>query len=229
MTDISEELRRALGALDTPTVCNAIEVVDESRRARGFNVKPFICAHPELPSVVAFARTVRIRAQHRPAQPPDSVGYYTYIAEGGPTPSIAIIQDLDDTPGYGAHWGEINTNVHYGLGCLGVVTNGSVRDIPDSNEHFQMLAGMINPSPAWVHVVDWGGAVSVHGMEVQDGDLIHADLHGAVVVPIDKAEQVVEAAKRIAAQERILIDAAQQPGFDIEKMQAAWKGMREIH
>ena len=130
---------------------------------------------------------------------------------------------------FGAHWGEVNTNVHYGLGCLGVVTNGSVRDIPDSNEHFQMLAGMINPSHCWVHVVDWGGAVSVHGMEVSDGDLIHADRHGAVVVPIDKAEQVVEAARRIATQERILIDAAQQPGFNIEKMKAAWKGMSEIH
>ncbi len=60
-------------------------------------------------------------------------------------------------------------------------------------------------------------------------DLIHADLHGAVVVPIDKAEQVVAAAKVIAAQERILIDAARQPGFNIEKMKAAWKGMSEIH
>ncbi|MDG1861097.1 MAG: hypothetical protein P8J49_05840 [SAR324 cluster bacterium] len=42
----------------------------------------------------------------------------------------------------------MNNNVHYGLGCLGVVTNSSVRDIPDSQENFQMLARMINPSHA---------------------------------------------------------------------------------
>ena len=120
MSELSEELGKALGELDTPTVCNALEAVDPSRRARGFNTRPLVCVHPELPPIVGFARTARIRAQHRPAKPQDSVGYYTYIAEGGPVPSIAVIQDLDDTPGYGALWGEVNTNVHYGLGCVGL-------------------------------------------------------------------------------------------------------------
>ncbi|MDA0788544.1 MAG: RraA family protein [Proteobacteria bacterium] len=229
MSELSEELARALGALDTPTVCNALEVVDPNRRARGFNIKPLVCARPALPPVVAFARTARIRAQHRPAKPQDSVGYYTYIAEGGPLPSIAVIQDLDETPGYGALWGEVNTNVHYGLGCKGLVTNGSVRDIPDSAENFQMLAGMINPSHAWVHVVDWGMTVNVHGMECDDGDLVHADMHGACVIPIANAADVVTEADRIMKRERILINAAREPGFNMEKMKKAWAGMAEIH
>ncbi len=92
-----------------------------------------------------------------------------------------------------------------------------------------MLAGMVNPSHAWVHVVDWGMPVNVHGMEVEHGDLVHADRHGAVVIPLDKAEAVIEAAGKIMARERILIEAAQQPGFDMEKMRAAWKGMADIH
>ena len=159
----------------------------------------------------------------------DGDGYYTYIAEGGPLPSVVVIQDLDEIPGYGAFWGEVNTNVHYGLGCLGVVTNGCIRDIPDSQENFQMLAGMINPSHAWVHVVDWGTPVTIHGMEVEDGNLIHADMHGAVVIPSKSAKDVIEEAKKIAAKERILITASQQPGFNMEKMREAWKGMTEIH
>lgn len=229
MTELDATLLEALKALDTPTICNALEVAEPNRRTCGFNVKPLVCAHPELPPVVAFARTARIRATHRPARNQDSVGYYTYIAEGGPQPSVVIVQDLDEVPGYGALWGEVNTNVHLGLGCQGVITNGSIRDLPDAAADFQMLAGMVNPSHAWVHVVDWGGSVNVHGMEVDHGDLIHADQHGAVVIPLESAENVVEQARKIMARERILIDAAKQPGFNIDKMREAWAGMAEIH
>ena len=144
-------------------------------------------------------------------------------------PSVAIIEDIDDTPGYGAHWGEVNTNIHYGLGCLGVITNGSVRDIPDSQPNFQMLAGMVNPSHAWVNVVDWGLTVNVHGMEVSHDDLVHADQHGAVVVPVSDVQAVIEEAARIMAKEHVVISAAKTPGFNMEKLRAAWKGMAEIH
>ncbi len=229
MSELSTEVMKALGELDTPTVCNALEAVNPDRRARGFNIRPLVCARPELPPIVGYARTARIRAQHKGARPQDSEGYYTYIAEGGPVPSIAVIEDLDDTPGYGALWGEVNTNVHYGLGCMGLVTNGSVRDIPDSAENFQMLAGMVNPSHAWVHVVDWGSTVNVHGIECDDGNLVHADMHGACVIPIENAEAVVETAALIAKRERVLISAAREPGFNMDKMREAWKGIAELH
>ncbi|MBT6890268.1 MAG: hypothetical protein P8P91_05315 [Pseudomonadales bacterium] len=227
--ELSPEIWNALLALDTPTVCNALEIVNPARRARGFNIRPFVCVRPSLPPILGFARTVRIRAAHKPVRRMDADGYYSYIAEGGATPSIAIIQDVDDTPGYGAHWGEVNTNIHFGLGCLGVVTNGSVRDIPDSQAQFQMLAGMINPSHAFVNVVDWGGDVNVHGMEVSDSNLVHADMHGAVVVPAEDAEAIVEEATKIMARERIVIEASQRPGFNMAKLREAWKGQTEIH
>jgi regulator of RNase E activity RraA len=229
MTQVAEALLTKLRTFDTPTICNALEAVDPSRRARGFNVRPFVCVRPALPPVVAYARTVRIRATHKPVKPQDSNGYYTYIAEGGPVPSIVIVEDMDEVPGFGALWGEVNTNVHYGLGCMGLVTNGSVRDIPDSQPKFQMLAGMVNPSHAWVHVVDWGHAVNIHGMEVADGDLVHADQHGAVVIPAASVEAIIEEVKKLVARERIVIDASQKPGFNMEKLRAAWKGMAEIH
>ena len=227
--ETSSEIWNALLALDTPTVCNALEVVNPGRRAWGFNIRPFVCVRPALSPMLGFARTVRIRAAHRPAKRMDADGYYQYIAEGGPMPSIAIVQDVDDTPGYGAYWGEVNTNIHFGLGCLGVVTNGSVRDIPDSQEKFQMLAGMINPSHAFVNVVDWGGDVNVHGMEVSHANLVHADMHGAVVVPAGDAEAIVEEAAKIMAREHIVIEASQKPGFNTEKLREAWKGQAEIH
>ena len=122
-----------------------------------------------------------------------------------------------------------NYNIHFGLGCLGVVTNGSVRDIPDSQPNFQMLAGMINPSHAWVNVIDWELTVNVHGMEVDHNDLVHADQHGSVVIPMANAADIITEAEKIMARERIVIEAAQTPGFNMVKLRSAWKGMSEIH
>ena len=118
MSEISAKTAKALGELDTPTICNAVEVVAPERRNRGFNIRPFVCAHRELPPIVGYARTARIRAQHQPVKSSNAIGYYTHVAEGGPLPSIVVIEDVDDTPGYGAFWGEVNTNVHCGLGCM---------------------------------------------------------------------------------------------------------------
>jgi len=229
MKKIKNKIFEILNQLDTPTICNALEVVIPERRTRGFNVRPFFCAHPELSSIVGYARTARIRSTHKPEKPSDYDGYYKYISENNNLPTIVVIQDIDEIVGYGAFWGEVNTNIHYGLGCLGVITNGSIRDIPDSQENFQMLAGMVNPSHAWAHVIDWGNPVSIHGLDVEDGNLIHADMHGAVVIPSKSVEQVIYESKRIIKKEKILIQATQKKGFNMDKLREAWKLMDEIH
>jgi regulator of RNase E activity RraA len=182
--------------------------------------------------MVGYARTATIRAmqpQDRSSPTPNlSQQYYAYI-DSGPKPSIVIIQDLDDSRGYGAFWGEVNSNIHCGLGCQGVITDGSVRDIPDAAEGFQMLADRIGPSHAFVHVVSFGEDVEVAGMKVSDGDLVHADQHGAVVIPADVASGVPGAAERIARVESVVIEAAQQPGFDFDALKRAWGKQAEIH
>jgi len=212
----------ALSALDTPTVCNALEVVAPDRRGGGYSVAPFFCPRPELGSMVGYARTATIRAMHptqRSAAENTKVRLAYYEDQGsGPGPRVTVIQDLDPVPGYGAWWGEVNTNVHQGLGSLGVITNGSIRDLPDSAPGFHLMAGMPGPSHAYVHVVDYAISVTVHGMTVEPGDLIHADQHGAVVVPVEVATEIPAAAAKIAASEHVLISASQQPGFSIDKL-----------
>ncbi|MEL7210633.1 MAG: RraA family protein [Actinomycetota bacterium] len=217
MTELTDADLDALRQLDTPTVCNALEVVAPARRGYGYTVEPFFCPRPELAPIVGYARTGTIRAMQQSerdaaADTAARLDYYDHIGSG-PGPTITVIQDLDAVPGYGAWWGEVNTNIHQGLGSLGVITNGSIRDLDDAAEGFQMLAGMANPSHAWVRIVDHGILVTVHGMTVRPGDLIHADQHGAVVIPPDVAAEVPGAAAKIAAGERVIIEAAQQPGF----------------
>ena len=219
---VEADVLKGLRGLDTPTVCNALEIVVPERRATGFSVLPFVCRDPSAPPMVGYARTATIRARERSGRAPaddltERMGYYRHMAEG-PGPTITVIEDLDSVPGYGAWWGEVNSYLHKGLGSLGVITNGSIRDIDDWADGFGALAGSINPSHAWVHLVEYAVPVHVHGMDVNPGDLIHADRHGAVVVPDAAAAQIVDAAAKIAARESVLIEASQQPDFDIDAL-----------
>jgi regulator of RNase E activity RraA len=113
--------------------------------------------------------------------------------------------------------------VHKALGALGVVTDGSIRDIPMIAEGFQMLAAAVVPSHAYVHVVEFGIAVEVAGMAANSGDLIHADRHGAVVVPMDKIDAMQAAAEKLAATEARIIAAAKSGG-GVAAIKAALRG-----
>jgi regulator of RNase E activity RraA len=178
--------------------------------------------------MVGFAKTVTMRAKD--AVPLGQGGYmqkrldYLDYVAAEPRPGIAVIEDLDDPVGYGAFWGEVQSNVHKALGCLGTITNGSVRDIPQIAEGFQMLAGSIAPSHAYVHVVDFALDVTIHGMAVKSGDLIHADRHGAVVVPVDRIDAMQGANEGLSAREAKIIAAARKPGATVEQIKAAMKG-----
>ena len=216
----------ALRALDTPSVCNAIEIVAPERRAWGFTTRTLHCARPALPPMVGYARTSTIRAKRPPSAAPEAVRekrfrYLDYLA-AAPGPTVAVVQDLDDgEAGFGSFWGEVNTNVHKALGCLGAITNGSARDLDMLAEDFQILAGVVAPSHGFVHLVDFGGPASIAGMVVESGDLIHADRHGAVVVPAGAARAVVEAAALVARREAVVIEAARAPGAGAEAIKNA--------
>ncbi|MGA2892250.1 MAG: RraA family protein [Xanthobacteraceae bacterium] len=223
---MSESQFAFLRSIDTPTVCNLIEIVAPERRGAGYTVSHLHCPFPDLPPMVGFAKTVTMRARDAvsgPSYMAKRMDYLDYVA-GEPRPSIAVIEDLDDPAGYGAFWGEVQTNVHKALGCLGTITNGSVRDIPQVAEGFQMLAGSISPSHAYVHVVEFGLPVTIHGMAVKSGDLIHADRHGAVIVPVDKIDAMKPALEGLNKQEARIIAAARAPGASAESIKAAFRG-----
>lgn len=172
---------------DTPTICNGLEHLSAEYRVKSFTVEQMQCFDPNLPPIVGYARTAMIRSMSPPEGSPVEIrnmraNYYETIA-AGPGPSISVIQDLDPTPGFGAFWGEVNTAIHKGLGCLGVVTNGSFRDLDACAPGFQLLGGKVAPSHAWVHLVAIECEVNIFGMAVKPNDIIHADRHGAVVVP----------------------------------------------
>jgi regulator of RNase E activity RraA len=223
---VSEDQLAFLRSIDTPTVCNLIEIVAPERRGAGYTASHLHCPFPGLPPMVGFAKKATIRARHPvsgPSYMQKRLDCLDYVA-AAPRPSIVVIEDKDDPPGYGAFWGEVQTNVHKALGCRGAVTNGSIRDLAAVAEGFQMLAGSIAPSHAFVHVVDFGISVTIHGMEVQSGDLIHADRHGAVVVPEQSIDSMVAALDGLVKREAKIVAAARAPGATAESIKAAMQG-----
>ena len=224
----------ALTEFDTPTICNALELVVPARRAMGFTRRPLITAFPNLKPVVAFARTAIIRSREPHPRSRDEatkvrLAYYEQIA-AEPLPSIAVIQDIDaPDQGFGAFWGEVQSNIHKGLGCVGVITDGSVRDLDAMAPNFLVLAGSIMPSHAFVHLVEFGGTVSIAGMVVSANDIIHADRHGAVVIPPDAVAKIPEAVDLLTRRERVLIEASKQPGFSVDRLRQAYREQDEIH
>jgi regulator of RNase E activity RraA len=224
------ELFLELQKFDTPTIANALEIAQGRRSITGFTRQTLIAASPKLPPIVGYAKTVRIRCStpYDPAQRRmNQLAYYEHVARPE-QPTIAVVQDIDEQCGVGAFWGEVNTNVHWGLGCVGAVTNGSMRDLAMMHPQFQCLAAMLSPSHAWVQVVDFGGQLEVLGMTVSDGDIVHADLHGAIVIPRAALEKMPEAIDLMARREKVILDATKQPGFGIAALRDALAASAEV-
>jgi regulator of RNase E activity RraA len=214
---------------DTPTICNGLELVAPERRAIGFTVEPMIAADRKLPPIVGLARTGLIRAREKPRGPiPSREEWYDYVAADG-LPTIAVIQDIDDRPGFGAFWGEVQSTVHLALGVAGCVTNGSFRDVDMLAPGFQIIGGRIGPSHAHVHMVQMRCDANVFGMLATHDDVVHADFHGAVVIPADAVTRLPDAIDTIARREKTILDAARAPGFSSAKMREALKRASEIH
>ncbi|MBO1905842.1 RraA family protein [Microvirga sp. 3-52] len=230
---LSSEVFAALTAVDTPTVCNAIELVLGRRTAEGFTIRPVLAAHPNLPAIVGYARTALILSSLPSEDSPDAVrarriAYYRYVA-AHPGPAVVVLQDIDPRPGLGAFWGEVNVAIHKGLGARGVLTNGSMRDLGAVDPGFQILAGSLSPSHAFVRIEEFECPVEVFGLRVKPNDLVHADRHGAVIIDPELARELPRAIDLVTRKEAPILRAARSPGFTVEKLIEAWGEAEEMH
>jgi regulator of RNase E activity RraA len=223
----------ALTAFDTPTICNALEILAPETRARGYTHQPFVCGFPHMKPVIGYARTATIRsaqpsglpaAEHRRIRD----DYYRSI-DAGPKPALVVIQDLDKDAGIGAFWGEVQSAIHVGLGARGLLTNGSVRDLDQWAPGFQFLAAKISASHAYAHPTSVGGEVEVLGLRVRAGDLVHADRHGAVIVPLEWVRALPDAAREVAAREARILAVARGPDCTADKLIGVFRDLDAIH
>jgi regulator of RNase E activity RraA len=223
---MNNTLLNLLHKVDTPTVCNAIEVAQGERGFNAFTRGTMLASHPDAPAMVGYARTARIAAVTPPTEAPEVINarrmaYYRHMSEG-PRPAIVVVEDMDFPHCIGAYWGEINTTVHKGFGMSGALTNGVMRDLGDLPDGFPVVAGSIGPSHGFVHVKEVGTTVTIFGMEVANGDLMHADRHGALIIPSDVLPILEAAIHKLMDTEKLVLDPARRDGFDFHVFEAAW-------
>ncbi len=219
----------ALKRYNTPTIANAIEVFDVRGRHLGFLPHRIRCLLPDLPPIVGYAVTSRTRAAlpgEGEVGPDVNADYLRYVA-AQPGPKIAVGQDLDDPPGLGAQFGEVNATIHRKLGCVGHITDGCPRDLDEVAALGFGLFGL-NPcvSHAYVRLVDFGTPVELAGVPIEPGDLIHADKHGVCLVPHAIAPRLAEACAEVERLERPLLEHCRSEAFDLEeyiRLRAAMK------
>lgn len=218
---LTEEELDALRQFDTCMVANAIEKFNVRLRNTGFTDGKIRCMFPEFPPMVGYAVTGRLRS----GDPPIAGAYFrdrgdlwSRILES-PGPRILVLEDIDDKPGRGAFVGDMHAAILTALGCVGYVTNGAARELPSvRNMGMQLFAGNTAVSHAYAHIFDLGAAVTIDGMEVHTGTLLHGDQHGIVTVPTEIAAEVPNVASRLQRSEQQVIEFCRSKNFSIAKL-----------
>ena len=212
--DVLDALRR----YDSPTLSNAIETFDVRPRDEGFASMDIKCLFPELGPMVGCAATATIRARGSGGGDSDHSELWALV-RSLPEPRVVVVQDLDDPPGHGALWGEVQSTIYKALGCAGAVTDGCVRDLKEVREMgFHFFARGPGVSHAYVRLESVGVPVRVGGLTVRPGDLVHADQHGVLLVPREVAAELPAAADRIVEREQEFIRWVRSAEFDPDRL-----------
>jgi 4-hydroxy-4-methyl-2-oxoglutarate aldolase len=221
---LSSATLESLWRLSGSVVASSIETLRVRLPNTGFTDSSIHRIFDERPPMVGYAATVRIRTSEPPME---GRSYYKNtewwnhiltVAE----PRVVFIEDLDDPPGRGAFVGETHARILKALGCVGIVTNGTVRDV-DSVQllDFQMFAQGFSVSHAFAHVFDFGSAVSIAGMTVEPGSLIHGDELGVQTIPLEIAAKIPGTAEAILRSRQQFNELCRPENFSIDKLREA--------
>jgi len=215
---ISERDLDALRRLDTCTVANAIDTFAVRLRNVGFADARLRCMFEDFPAMVGYAATARLRT----ADPPVAGRVYREHADWWksildiPWPRVVVLTDLDNPPGRGAFLGDMHTAILRSLGCVGYVTNGAVRELPRVRElGLQVFAGNVAVSHSYAHIFDFGCAVTVGGLDVRPGDLLHGDRNGLLTVPLEIAGEIPPVAARLQQEEQRIMEFCCSRDFSV--------------
>jgi len=218
---VPEDALNALRRIDTCVVSNAIETFNVRLRNTGFTDARIHCMFPDLPPLVGYAATARLRSGDAPISGHayhDRSDWWRSILEI-PAPRVVVLQDMDKPPGIGAFLGDMHAAILKALGCVGYVTDGAVRELPRVRDMgFQLFAGNVTVSHAYAHIFDFGAPVNIGGLDVKPGDLLHGDLHGVLTVPKGLAPQIPAVAAQLQRGEQRIIDLCRSGEFSIDRL-----------
>lgn len=217
----------ALRQLDTCMVANAVETFNVRLRNTGFTTG-IQCMFPEARPMVGYAFTARLRSGEPPIASHafhDRSDLWNRIREAH-SPTVLVLEDMDDPPGRGAFVGDMHAAILKALGCVGYLTNGAVRELPSVRPTgFHLFAGSVAVSHAYAHIFDVGATITVGGTEVRTGDLLHGDRHGVLTIPSQIATAVSGVAAVLQKDEQVVIDFCRSGDFSVARLGELMKKM----
>jgi regulator of RNase E activity RraA len=210
-------------------VANAIETFNVRLHNTGFTNASIRCMFEDAPPMVGYAATARLRS----GEPPmvgntfhDRADFWNSILQI-PSPRILVLEDKDNPPGRGAFVGDMHAAILKALGCIGYVTNGAVRELAAVRAMgVQLFAGNVAVSHAYAHIFDLGASITVGGMEVRPGDLLHGDQHGLLTIPTEVAGAIPAVAAEIQMEEQKVINFCRSSTFSVAKLAEVMKKKR---
>lgn len=215
---LSPEQIETLRAIDTPTICNAIERFDVRGRVEGFFGMDIRCLSPELGTMLGYAITLTVDST-TPGIPPDDETRYAWLKamETSPKPSVLVMKDIGPQPRKSAHIGEVMGTIATRLGVVGVVTDGGVRDIVELKQlGFHCFAAGLVPSHGNPRLVEINVMLGIDGVRIHPGDLLHGDANGVTTIPLSIADQVADAAAQIRAREAEVMGYVKGSDFTVD-------------
>lgn len=229
---ITPQQLEALATLSTPTVANAIESFKIRLRNEGYINNAALNQLPKAQPMVGYAVTIKMRTDGPPPKGstyPNRSDWWDMIASL-PSPKIMVIQDADKYIGVGSLAGEVHGAIFKALGCIGIVTNGAVRDLDALQAmNLHVYSGHLSPSHAYAHIIDVGEPVELFGHTIRSGDLLHGDRHGIVNIPHYIAENVHGAALKMLQHERRIIDFCSAENFSIGKLRELVSALNDLN
>ena len=211
----------ALRALDACMVSNAIELFNVRLRNTGYTDASVRCMFDDFPPMVGYAATARVRSEEPPIDRRalhDRSDWWQSILEV-PAPRIVVLEDMDKPPGRGAFVGDVHAAILRALGCIGLVTDGAVRELPRVREiGLHLFAGNVAVSHSYAHIFHFGAAVTIGGLKIRQGDLLHGDRHGVLQVPHQIASQIPNTAMTLRQNEDQLISSCSKGEMSLDEL-----------
>ena len=219
---IRKETLAALQKIDSPSICNAIEGFNCRPKNQGFMMPEIQSVFRDLAPSVGYAVTGMVSANQQEGRNVSREEWWDLIASV-PEPRFIVLHDIDNPP-IGAYWGEVQANIHKALGAVSVATDGTVRDLDEVHAlGFGFFAKIVSVSHAYTHLVEIGIPVTVGGLTVSTGDLLHGDKHGVTSIPFDIADQIPSMVGTIAEYEEKTISLCQSAEFSLDKLKEVAK------
>jgi regulator of RNase E activity RraA len=218
-----------LRGVDTPTICNVIELFDVRPRNLGYLDERISAAFPDLPPMVGYATTATFRSNAPPRHGDAYASLEKQLAEFAkvPSPPIVVFQDLD-SPAVAATFGEVMCATYRAFGAAGLITSGAGRDLDQVRAlGFPVFTGGTICSHGYCHILEVNVPVHVGGTAIYPGDLLHGDRNGVTTIPREISRQVVALVRDFLAAEEEVLSYVKAPNPTLEGFTAARQRMMQ--